>query len=73
MIQKLKECLCEINGALQSVVFCGVLNMPGTSSETGENSLASRDDKAAAEVMMQLQSDYFMTEIVKQPTRGNRY
>ena len=45
--------------------------MPGTSSETGENSLASRDDKAAAEVMMQLHSDYFITEIVKQPTRGN--
>ena len=73
VLRKLKECLLRLGGATPSIVFCGDLNLPGTCWETGENSLGSRDDRAAVEAVIQFQSDFFLTEIVKQPTRGNSH
>ena len=73
VIQKIKECISGLSGTMPSIMICGDLNLPGTCWETGENSLGSRDDKTAVETMMQLQNNLFMSEIVKQPTRGRNH
>ena len=71
VINKIRECLAGFNGAMPSIVFCGDLNLPGTSWETGETTMGLRDDKTAVEILTRLQSDFFMTEVVNQPTRGS--
>ena len=71
VINEIRACLAGLSGAMPSILFCGDLNLPGTCWNTGETTLGPRDDKTAVEILMKLQSDFFMTEVVGQPTRGS--